>query len=212
MVGSLTRTTRRPTPRLASCAPTIDSAPAPTRMGYERGPRLTGISITIGPLRPRLPAFEVVQISLVIAADLLDAVAAELLEEGLHENDRHHRFTDHPRGGDRADVAPLHHRLHRLACVQIHRAEGLSEGRDRLHGSADDHRLTVGDASFESARAVRPAVEAAFLVEQDLVVDLGAGPPRRLEAHADLGTLDRVDRAEGPGQQTVQLPVPLYVG
>src|SRR4029077_13169210 len=167
MVGSLTRTTRRPTPRLASCAPTIERAPAPTRMGYERGPRLTGISITIGPLRPRLPAFEVVQISLVIAADLLDAVAAELLEEGLHENDRHHGFADHPGGGDRADIAPLHHRLDRLAGVQIHRAQGLSEGRDRLHGRADDHRLAVGDAPFEPAPTVRAAVEATFPAQKD---------------------------------------------
>src|SRR4029077_16256688 len=113
MVGSLTRTTRRPTPRLASCAPTVDREPAPTRMGYERGRRWTGISITIGPLRPRLPAFEVVQISLVIAADLLDAVAAELLEEGLHENDRHHGFTQHHRGRERADIRYPNQRLER---------------------------------------------------------------------------------------------------
>src|SRR4026208_515156 len=61
---------------------------------------------------PRLPAFEVLQVRLMVATDLVDAVTAELLEEGVHEHDGHHRFPDHARGGDRTDVAapdpPLH--------------------------------------------------------------------------------------------------------
>src|SRR5512144_2516919 len=212
MVGSLTSTTRRPTPRLARCAPTVDRVPAPTRMGYERGPRLTGISIMTGALRPRLPAFEVFQVPLMVAADLLHAVAAELLEEGFREHDRHHGLPDHAGGGDRADVTPLHHRLDGLACIEVHRPERFAQGRDRLHGGPHDHRLAVGDAPFEPAGTVGAAVEAAVLVEENLVVDLRAGPPGRLEAHADLRALDRVDGAEGPRQETVQLPVPLHVG
>src|SRR4026207_469989 len=54
---------------------------------------------------PRLPAFEVLQVRLMVATDLVDAVTAELLEEGVHEHDGHHRFPDHARGGDRTGGA-----------------------------------------------------------------------------------------------------------
>src|SRR5262249_23110419 len=53
---------------------------------------------------------------------------------------------------------------------------------------------------------------AAVRVEQNLVVHLGAGAARRLEAHTDLGALDGVDGAEGPRESAVELAVPLHVG
>src|SRR5260370_309776 len=106
MVASLMRTTRRPTPRLASCAPTIDRAPAPTRMGYERGPRLTGISIMTGPLRPRLPAFEVLQVPLVVTADLFHPVPPQLLAGRPREHDFPHCLPHHPPRGGRPQPPP----------------------------------------------------------------------------------------------------------
>ena len=51
IAASVTRTALRPTRSLASSAPTAARAPAPTRMRYERGPRLTGISIMARGLR-----------------------------------------------------------------------------------------------------------------------------------------------------------------
>src|SRR6188474_1352968 len=161
---------------------------------------------------PRLPAFEVLQVRLMVATDLVDAVTAELLEEGVHEHDGHHRFPDHARGGYRTDVAALDHRFHRFPGVEIDGPERLPEGRDRLHGGADHHRLAVGDAAFEPARAVGATMEPGFLVEQDLVVDLRSRAARGLEAQPDLGTLDRMDRAECAREKPVELPVPLHVG
>src|SRR4026208_825926 len=70
---------------------------------------------------PRLPAFEVLQVRLMVATDLVDAVTAELLEEGGHQHDGHHRFPDHARGGYRTDVAALDHRFHRFPGVETER-------------------------------------------------------------------------------------------
>src|SRR2546430_12798257 len=47
-----------------------------------------------------------VQIGVVVAADLCDAVAAELLEEGVGEDDGQHGLADDAGRGHGADVAP----------------------------------------------------------------------------------------------------------
>src|SRR5712692_10631415 len=159
-----------------------------------------------------LPAFEVVQVTLMVAADLVHAVAAELVEKGGGQHDRHHRLADDAGRGHRAHVAALHDRLDGLLGLHVYGAQRLAQRREGLHGRAHDHGLAVGDAALEPAGAVGSALEAAVLVQQDLVVNLGAGPTRRLEAQADLGPLDGVDGAERLGQQAVQLAVPLDVG
>ena len=51
-----------------------------------------------------------------IRDDLLHGIATELLDDGISEDDRDHRFADDGGGGNRADVAALHGRrtcLHR---------------------------------------------------------------------------------------------------
>src|SRR5215813_12863696 len=160
----------------------------------------------------RLPALEVVEVALVVPADLLDAVARELLQEGLGEDERHHGLAHHPRRGHRAHVTALHHRLYRFLGRHVHRAERLAQRGDGLHGRTHDDGLAIGDAALEAARTVRAPIEAAVRVEEDLVVHLGTGAARRLEAHADLGALDSVDGAEGPRESAVELAVPLHVG
>src|SRR2546430_12426132 len=64
-----------------------------------------------------------VQIGVVVAADLCDAVAAELLEEGVGEDDGQHGLADDAGRGHGADVAPLHDRVHRLLRGEVHRLE-----------------------------------------------------------------------------------------
>src|SRR3990170_7007274 len=162
-----------------------------------------------GPLRPDgligggtprtgagLPALEGVLVALVVPADLLEAVAAELLEDGLGERDGHHGLAHHSRSGHRADIAPLHHGLHHFLRLDVHGLERAPERRDGLHDCAHDHGLAVGHAALEPTGAVGAPAEARVPVEEDLVVDLGAGAAGGLEAHAALGALDRVDGAE----------------
>src|SRR6266545_3876819 len=158
-----------------------------------------------------LPALQVVEVALIVSPDLLDAVARELLEEGLGQHQRHHGLAHHSRGGHRADVAAFDHGFHRLLGRHIHGAEGLAQRRDRLHGGPHDDGLAVGHPALEAARAIGAPVEAAGGVEQDLVVDLGAGSSRGLEAHADLGAFDGVNGAEGSGEPAVELAVPLHI-
>src|SRR5262249_52704521 len=103
MPGSVTRAILRPTLRRPSSAPAWPSTPGPTRIRYERAPGLTGISI-LKACPGRLPALEVVEVPLVVPADLLDAVARELLQEGPGGDERHHGLAHPPRRGHRAHV------------------------------------------------------------------------------------------------------------
>src|SRR3990167_1578386 len=84
-------------------------------VGPLRPDGLIGLSSRPGPLRPDgligvaaatgagLPALEGVPVALVVPADLLEAVAAELLEDGLGERDGHPGLAHHSRSGHRAD-------------------------------------------------------------------------------------------------------------
>src|SRR6185436_5776834 len=159
-----------------------------------------------------LPALEIVPIGLIVAADLVDAIAAELLQEGPGQHDGHHRLADDTRRRHGHHVAALHHRLHRFLVLDIHRAEGPAQRRDGLHGGSHDHRLAIGDAALETARAVGAPGEPARGIEKDLVVDLRSRAARRLEAHAHLGALDGMNGAEGLREPSVELAVPVHVG
>src|SRR5262249_13292775 len=53
--------------------------------------------------------------------------------------------------------------------------------------------------------------EALARVEENLVMDAGARTTRRLESHAELAALDRLDRAEGLRKAAVEPPVPLHI-
>src|SRR5439155_23432689 len=68
-----------------------------------------------------------------------------------------------------------------------------------------------GHAALQAARVVRPALEPALGVEEDLVVDGRARAPRGLEAEAELAPLDRLDRAKRLREPAVEPPIPLHV-
>src|SRR5262249_38828146 len=77
---------------------------------------------------------------------------------------------------------------------------------------AHHDRLAVRHAALEAAGIVRGAPEPLTGIEQDLVVDTGARTTRRLESHADLASLDGLDRAEGLREAAIEAPIPLDVG
>src|SRR3990172_8459812 len=131
-----------------------------------------------------LPALQAVQVGVVVAADLDETVADELLEERVGEHERDHRLAHDPRGGHGADVAALHHGLDRLLGGDVHRPERLAERGDGLHRGTDDHGLAVGHAALEAAGPVARPLEPALGVEQDLVVDGRARPARGAPAPA----------------------------
>src|SRR5438874_1276205 len=147
-----------------------------------------------------------------VVANLVDAVAAELLEEGVGQHDRHHGLAHDAGRGNGADVAALHDRLHRFLGGEVHRLQRSAQRGQRLHGGAHHDGLAVGDAALEAAGIVRGAIEAVTRVKKDLVVHTGTGPAGRLEAHPEFAALDGLDRAEGLGEPAVEPSVPLHVG
>src|SRR6266513_4641383 len=104
-------------------------------MSFYRSARTAGSLRLAGPPRPVtsgrprsvLPALQAVQIGVVVAADLLKAVAAELFEEGVGEDDRHHGLAHDAGRRHRADVAPLDNGLDRLFGREVHRLERRAE-------------------------------------------------------------------------------------
>src|SRR5260370_3616658 len=178
-------------------------------MRYERVRRLTGL--IIGASGSRLPAFRAAEVGVVVAPDLLAAVAADLPEQGLGEDDRDDGLGEDAGGGEGADVAAVEEGLDRLLRGEVHRLERRAERGQGLHRGADDDRLAVRHPALEAAGVVGLALEAALGVEQDLVVDARAGAPRGLEAEAELAALDRLDRAERLREPAVEPSVPLHV-
>src|SRR5438128_1737876 len=209
---SLTSAARLPRRSSRNRSPTLWSAPDATTIRYDRLPRLTSTIIWIFlAIRPgrvsrrptRLPGFQASEIGLVVAPDLLESVAAELLQEGPGQDDGHHRLAHDAGGRDGADVAPLDHGLHRFLGCQIDRSQRRAERRERLHRRPGDHRLAVGHAALQAARVIRRAPEPALVVEEDLVVNRRTRPARGLEAEAELAALDRLNRADGLGAAAV---------
>ena len=133
-------------------------------------------------------------------ADVLQRVPAELLQRRPRELERHDRLGDHRERLDRLHVRALDERLRRLAAREIDRVQGAHERRQRLHRGASDDRLAVRDARLETAGAVRPAVEPGV----DLVVRLGAAPPREREAVAHLDALDGLDPHQREGESRIE--------
>src|SRR5262249_33311469 len=89
-----------------------------------------------------------------VGHELRDRVAPELLEERVGEHDGHHRFADDGGGGNGADVAALDRRGTLRHRPEIHGAQRLHEGGDRLHVRRDAEVLAVGDAALEAAGVV----------------------------------------------------------
>src|SRR5436190_2108602 len=136
-----------------------------------------------------------------VVADLVEAVATELFEEGVGQHDGHHGLAHDAGGRHRADVAALDDRLHRLLGGEVHRPERRTQRGQRLHGCTHDDGLSVGHAPLETARVVRRAPEPVSGLELDLVVHARARAPCRLDA-SNLGSL-------GAARQLVQRNVEL---
>src|SRR6266851_124073 len=64
-----------------------------------------------------------------VALGLAHRVAAELLQEGIGQRQRHHRLADHARGGHDADVAALVVGLDPLLTGDVDRAHRRLHGR-----------------------------------------------------------------------------------
>src|SRR6267143_2111502 len=139
---------------------TVTESPAASRLATTTWPCSLRMPASVTSAARALPALQTVLVGPVVAADLFDAVAAELLEEGVGEDDRHHGLAHDASRRHRADVAALHHRLHRFLGGEIHRLERRAQRRERLHGGAHDERLAVGHAALQAARVVGRAVEA----------------------------------------------------
>ena len=96
-------------------------------------------------------------------------------------------------------------------------AQRPAERGDRLHRRAQHDRLRVAHAGLDAAGVVGGPRETQRRrlpqrrIVTDRIVDLGAGSPGRLEAHADLDALDRRNRHHRLGQPAVEPPVPLRV-
>src|SRR5438552_15698966 len=124
---SLTSAARLPRRSSLSRSPTLWSAPDATTIRYDRLPRLTStiiwIFLTIRPGRvsrrpTRLPGLQGSEIRLVVADDLLESAAGELLQECSGQDDGDHRLAHDASGRDAARVPPLHSGHHRLIeCV-----------------------------------------------------------------------------------------------
>src|SRR5690349_21837319 len=112
--------------RSATCWPTVDfPAPEiPTRMRC--GPME---SVAQTGREPR-------DVAIIVALELLEGVAAELLEGRLGDDERHHRLGDHPHCGDGRDIAPLSNCLRGSACRDIDRFQRPHQGADGLHRNA----------------------------------------------------------------------------
>ena len=147
-----------------------------------------------------------------VAADLVDAVATEFLEERVGQDDRHHRLAHDAGRRHRADVTALDDGLDGFLGREIDRFEGRPQRRERLHGGTHDHGLAVGHPTLEASGVVARAPKATVGVEEDLVVDGGARAPRCLEAEAQLDALDGLNGGEGLGEAAVETPIPLHVG
>src|SRR6476661_1848092 len=189
--------------------PRAVATPSPTVVFPEPGsPTRTtwGRSASIGET-----GCDVRNVAIVVPPRFVERVAAELLEESVSEDDGEHRLGDHPHRRGRGDVAPLGGRLGGGPGRDVHRLQGAHEGADRLHRHSDDEGLAGGHPAFETTRAIcaaphvpRQRSVGAF----DLVVDLGPGAARGIEADSDLDPLHRGDRHHRRTNAPVQLPVP----
>ena len=146
------------------------------------------------------------QVRVDVATGLGQRVAAELLQYGAGQYQRHHRLDHHAGGGHRTHVGALVDRHGFVAGGHVHGGQCARHGRDRLHRRADPQRLAVGHAALETAGAVGGAHDAVR-AGVHLVVGQAAAAPRGLETVADLDALDRLDAHHRGGELTVEAVV-----
>src|ERR671917_727527 len=143
-------------------------------------------------------------VEVVGGAEVRHVVRAELLQEGLGEDDGDHGFPDHGCRRHRAGVGSLFEGPRELAGQEVDGAQGFGYGRDRLHRRRDDYGLAVGHPTLEAAEVV--ASTRGVLVgfaRQDLVLYLAGTASGEIEAHPELDALYGVYGQHGSGEPSV---------
>src|SRR5437763_5076432 len=107
------------------------------------------------------PGCDVRKVAIEVPLDFGEGISPELLQHGITEYEREHRFGNDAHGGYGGDVAPLGGRRRRLTGGHVDRSERAHEGADGLHGDTHDERLAGRHAAFESAGVVRRAAHVA---------------------------------------------------
>src|SRR3990172_9144836 len=154
----------------------------------------------------------------IIILDFPHRIATEFLQEGVREDDPHHRLQNDRARRNRADVAALamSHRL--LPGPDGNRAQGPGLCRNGLHRGAHEDELPVAHPPLHASRPVRSPVEReADLSQQGVaapssgkyfVVDPVARKGGERNPPPDFHPLDRRDAHHGISQAGVQPAVP----
>ena len=122
----------------------------------------------------------------------VDQVALCVLKhQVIHERERDHGFHHRHRARDHARVvstASLELRLHPIA---VHRILRLRDRRRRFERNLHLDHLPVGDATLDTAGAVRARTQTLFAIHEKLVVVLATLLQRAVETATDFETFRR---------------------
>src|SRR5262249_9297828 len=150
------------------------------------------------------------QVALVIATDLIHAVAAEFLQPRARQRDRQHRLADDARRRDDTDIAALvacH--LDVLAAAHVHRGQRARQRGNRFHRHTRYDWLTVADPPLDAASVVGQMAPAGVVAHD--IVNLRAGQRRQREPAADLDAFRRGNAHQRTGQPRIETLIPLAV-
>src|SRR5690606_29933053 len=95
-------------------------------------------------------SFELRHVAIEVATHLVQAVAAELLEHRVGEDDGEHRFTDDAGRGEGNYIAAFANGVAGIASADVDAAERLHQARQGLHRDTHDQWRTGGDATLEA--------------------------------------------------------------
>src|SRR5215207_296345 len=116
-------------------------------------------------LSAALPAagrFYALGVEVVGGADVRHGVRAELLQEGLGEDNGDHGLPDYGRSRHGARIRPLFEGARGIAGREVDGAQCSRDGRDRLNRGRYDDGLSVGHTALDPAEAVAGARGVVF--------------------------------------------------
>src|SRR6516162_11707499 len=192
-------------PVRSSIATSVSSKPTPSAFESRRPmvdlpepgkPTSTALGAMCYPHGRRLPVGDRAPIRLDVAAGLGQRIAAELLQRGAGQHQRHHGLDDDAGGRHRAHVRALMDGDGLVARRHVDGGQRARHGRDGLHRGPDPQRLTVRHVALQPAGAVGRTDDAVG-PGVHLVVGTAAAAARGLETVADLDALDRLYAHDG---------------
>src|SRR5688572_1285163 len=89
------------------------------------------------------------EVAITISPELLEGIAAELLDRGLRDDERHHCLGDHTHCRHSSHITPLRDRLRGAPRGDVDRLQRTHQGADRLHRDAKHERLPGRDPPLE---------------------------------------------------------------